>query len=84
MVLLFFSHLLLPSQLDRVLAQRLGDIDATLTHIDTCLERDECSAHEGAVFATGFARAMLTAGRDYIEQHREGLLRASEKKEMQS
>jgi len=84
MVILFFSHLLSAPQLDTVLGQRLDDIEATLSHINACLERTECTHHEGATFATGFARAMLMAGRDYIQGHREDFLQVHEQKGLKS
>jgi DNA-binding PadR family transcriptional regulator len=84
MVLLVFAHLLTPAQLARVLEQRLADIDTTLSHIDACTGREECLNGDGAGFAAGFARALLEAGREYIVQHREGLLRGLENKDTEA
>lgn len=78
MVLLVFAHLLKPAQMAEVLQQRLADIDDNLLHIDACLERGSSSHPEGADFAAGFARAVLQAGKDYIERHGDGLLHALE------
>ena len=84
MVLMVFAHLLTPAQLNAVLQQRIADIESTVSHINACVERDECAIRPGAEFATGFARAVLEAGRGYIEQHRDGLLQALEHKDKES
>jgi len=81
MVLLVFAHLLKPPQVEALLRQRLIDIDVNLSHINACLERGGSVHPEGARFAAGFARAVLQAGKDYIEQHRDGLLHTLENKE---
>ena len=84
MVLLVFAHLLSPAQLSTVLEQRLADIEANLSHIDACSERCGNVQSEGADFAAGFARTVLEAGREYIEQHRNGFLQALENKDKES
>lgn len=84
MVLLVFAHLLSPSQTAAMLQQRLADIDANLSRIDACLEGGDSSHSEGTAFAAGFARTVLEAGRDYIEQHKAGLLLALENREKKS
>jgi PadR family transcriptional regulator AphA len=84
MVLLVFAHLLKPAQMAAVLRQRLADIDINLLHIDACLQRGDSAHAQGVEFAAGFARAVLQAGKDYIEQHRDGLLHALENEDMES
>lgn len=84
MVLLVFAHLLEPAQLAGVLEQRLGDIENNLSHIDACLEQGNGVPSQGENFAAGFARAVLLAGKDYIELHRDGLLHALEKEDRES
>lgn len=83
-VILVFSHLLSPGQLTGVLAQRLTDIDATLDHIEEYLARTEEKPSAGATFAAGFARSVLAAGKEYIEQHSALLLRNHLKEEEQA
>lgn len=78
MVLLAYAHLLTPAKVREALQQRLDDINANLMHIDTCLDCGDRAHPEGAQFAAGYARAVLLAGRDYIERHGDGLLRALE------
>ncbi len=84
MVLLVFAHLLTPAQMARILEQRLADIDANLSHIDACLERGDSDHPDGAEFAAGFARAVLQAGKDYIVEHRDGLLHVLENEDKES
>lgn len=71
-VLLVFSHLLPPGRLDEVLVLRQRDIEADLAHVEGCLGDDRRTP--GAEFAAGFSRAVLQAGRDYIQQHRDVLV----------
>ncbi len=78
MVLMAYAHLLTPAKVEEALQQRLEDIESNLAHIDTCLGCGDNEHPEGPQFAAGYARAVLQAGRDYIEQHREGLLRTLE------
>ena len=75
MVLMAFSHLLSPERLAQVLATRLTDIEQQLQAAESCAE-ERAAAGPGVAFAAGFARTVLSAGRDYIEQHRHELLQA--------
>lgn len=74
LVILVFAHMLTPEQISSVFQQRLTDIEATLAHIDSCLECSDGTHLEGVQFAAGFARAALVAGKEYIEQHKERFL----------
>jgi hypothetical protein len=78
MVLMAFAHLLPPGRLEQVVNTRLDDIEQQLKAVDSCVE-DRGEAGPGVGFAAGFARTVLMAGRDYIEQHRNGLLEALQK-----
>lgn len=69
MMLLVFAHLLAPESVERVLDTRLSDIEKQLTFIDECESKGE-KAGPQVKFVSGFARSVLEAGRDYIEQHR--------------
>jgi DNA-binding PadR family transcriptional regulator len=84
MVMLVFSHLLTPQQMAGVLQQRIHDVDASLAQIDRSLSQADQAHPAGAEFAAGFARAVLQAGKEYIEQHREGFLGALSDKEKES
>lgn len=75
MVQAAFAHLLTPQKLEQVLDTRLADIAQQLTVIDECVD-ERGNVGEGVAFAAGFARAVLQAGKDYIEAHRTELLRA--------
>lgn len=75
LVLMVFAHLLPPERLEQVIELRLADVDAQLSQIDQC-EGEYADAPPGAAFAAGFARTVLRAGRDYIDQHRSELLQA--------
>jgi DNA-binding PadR family transcriptional regulator len=75
MVQMVFAHLLAPERLAEVFELRLADVEAQLALIDSCVEERE-GAPPGVAFAAGFARSVLVAGRDYIEQHRHELLQA--------
>lgn len=75
MVLLMFSHLLTSGQVAELLRQRVFDIDKTLLQIDKSLSQATHTVSPGAEFAAGYARTILKAGRDYILQQQEDLLR---------
>jgi len=75
MVLMVFAQLLGPERMEEVFEQRLTDVDRQLALIDSCVEERE-GAPAGVAFAAGFARSVLVAGRDYIQQHRRELLQA--------
>lgn len=80
MVLTAFAHMQSAQRMGQVLDSRLEDIERQLAHIDSC--NDEPGAQPpGVTFTTGFARSVLQAGRDYIEQHRSELLQALSRKE---
>ncbi len=81
MVLLVFAHLLTPAQVRLALQQRLSDIEANLAHIDSGLGCGDSCHTEGAKFAAGFAHAVLLAGKEYIEQYKDGFLSTLENKE---
>ena len=70
LVLLYFSELLTPTDMRRVLEQRAGDIDDML---DTLTQCSSCGV-PGHEFAVGLAQATLQAQRDYIAAHSEALL----------
>lgn len=71
---LIFAPFLTEGRLEEVLALRMTDIRAELEHIKGCPQREGVPA--SAQFATGYARAVLQAGLDYIDKHREQLLAA--------
>lgn len=75
MVMMAFAHLLTPDRLEQVFDTRLEDIAAQLEAVDSCVE-DRRDVGPGVDFAAGFARTVLTAGREYIEQHRHELIQA--------
>ncbi len=69
---MIFAAFMPLGRLDEVLQLRAEDIRAELTHIDSCMQREDIphSAH----FALGYARSVLQAGLDYIEANRDELL----------
>lgn len=81
MVLLVFAHLLPPAQVHSVIQQRLSDIEANLSHIDSGLDCGDSKHPQGAQFAAGFARAVLLAGKEYLEQHKDEFLGTLENKD---
>lgn len=80
MVLLVYAHLMTPAKVRTALQQRLDDIEANLANIDSCIDCGDKEHLEGAQFAAGYARAVLLAGKAYIEQYRDGLLNTLESK----
>lgn len=80
MVLMVFAHLLAPESVGRVLDTRLNDIDRQLSLIDECEAKEEKPAPQLA-FVSGFARTVLEAGKEYIEQHRDKLEQALRKQD---
>lgn len=80
MVLMVFAHLLGPERLEQVLDLRLADVEAQLALIDSCVDEHD-NPPPGVDFAAGFARTVLAAGRDYIQQHRNELLQALQKQD---
>ncbi len=81
MVQLVFAHMLEPERLVSVLQQRLSDINETLAHIDNTIDCQNCQQSKGSQFAAGFARAVLLAGKEYIEQHKDEFIGEIEKKD---
>ncbi len=71
---MIFAPFLPQQRLDEVLALRMADIRSELEHIESCPQRE--GVPPSAQFAKGYARAVLQAGLDYIEQNRESLLAA--------
>lgn len=69
---MIFAAFMPLSRLDEVLRLRLEDIRMELEHIEACIQRPDIP--DSARFALGYARAVLEAGRDYIQGHRDGLL----------
>ncbi len=69
--MIFASYLPL-SRLDEVLSLRAEDIQAELKHTESCMKRKDIP--DSARFALGYARAVLQAGYDYIEENRTALL----------
>ncbi|HEY9147941.1 MAG TPA: PadR family transcriptional regulator [Gammaproteobacteria bacterium] len=83
MVLTAFAHLQSAERMEQVLDTRLQDIERQLAHIDS-YSGEPGAQPPGVTFTTGFARSVLQAGRDYIEQHRSELLQALSGKEPSS
>ena len=73
---LIFAPFLSEERLEEVMALRMADIRAELEHIQNCSQREEVPA--SAQFAKGYAQAVLQAGLDYIEEHREQILAAQQ------
>jgi DNA-binding PadR family transcriptional regulator len=73
LVQMVFAHLLRPAQLAAILDQREADIVVELAHIAHCESR-ESGLSPGVLFTTGYARAVLGAGLDYIRNHRQAVL----------
>lgn len=67
-----FAPFLSSERLEEVLKLRSADIEAELKHIEKCMESEEIPV--GGRFATGYARAVLQAGFDYISQHGDELI----------
>ena len=77
LVIMHFAHLLPPKRLDAVLDQHLQELEHKLALIDAyeCGEAAGVKPTPGARFVCGFGRAVMTAGRDYIRDHRKTLRR---------
>lgn len=69
---MIFAAFLAPQRLDEVVALRLKDIEAELMHTQGCMQRTDIPA--SAHFALGYAQAVLRAGQEYVESHRDGLM----------
>lgn len=77
MVQMVFAHMLSAARLEEVLQQRMADIEAELEHIARC-RADNPDMAAGGHFATGFARAVLSAGLAYIRDNRAAFLDAAQ------
>jgi PadR family transcriptional regulator AphA len=69
---MIFAAFLTPQRLEEVLRLRSEDISAEIEHISEVQQRE--SLPIGTHFALGYARAVLQAGRDYINDYQEGLV----------
>ena len=71
LAMLFFAHLMTEEQINTVLDSRVGAMNALLETLDD-IDTDEIADWTaGTRFVAGFGRAMATAGKRYIEEHRE-------------
>ncbi len=70
LAMMYFAHLLSPAKLQAVLDQKIGEFEAALEYIDrpNCPEEHKWPA--SVRFVTGFGKAVLTAGRDYMRANR--------------
>src|SRR5688500_9060788 len=70
LAMMYFAHLLSPAKLKAVLDQKIGEFEAALEYIErpSCPEEHKWPA--SVRFVTGFGKAVLTAGRDYMRANR--------------
>lgn len=70
LAMMYFAHLLSPAKLKAVLDQKIGEFETALAYIDrpTCPEEHHWPA--SVRFVSGFGKAVLTAGRDYMRANR--------------
>lgn len=70
-----FAHLMTPEQVATVLDNRLHDLD---NYLEMFEEFESCSEKwtEGMRFVCGFGRALTEASKAFIEEHRDGMVRA--------
>ena len=61
-----FSELLTPSQLDAMIAERIETYNEAIKQLDC----EENIISPGAHFVCGFGKAIYSAARDYLENHR--------------
>ena len=70
LAMMFFAHLMTPEQIDTVLGSRLAAMESLLDKLDELDMNDPAEWPSGTRFVAGFGRAMATAGKKYIEEHR--------------
>ena len=70
LAMMYFAHLLSPAKLKAVLDQKIGEFETALEYIErpSCPEEHKWPA--SVRFVSGFGKAVLTAGRDYMRANR--------------
>lgn len=71
---LFFAHLMSAEQIERVLDNRIREVEQFLAYIDELDMSDAQRWPAGTQFVAGFGRTMATACKRYIEENRHTLL----------
>ena len=70
LAMMYFAHLLSPAKLKSVLDQKIGDFEAALQYIDQPVCPEEHKWPASVRFVSGFGKAVLAAGRDYMRANR--------------
>ena len=70
LAMMYFAHLLSPDKLKAVLDQKIGEFETALAYIDRPVCPEEHHWPESVRFVSGFGKAVLTAGRDYMRANR--------------
>lgn len=75
---LYFAHLLPPKQLERLLDGRIAELERHLDLVQHAEHetQDKSPQAAGPQFVCGFGRAVMTAARDYLCNHRHTLISA--------
>jgi PadR family transcriptional regulator AphA len=70
LAMMYFAHLLYPAKLRSVLDQKIADFEAALAYIDHPVCPEEHKWPASVRFVSGFGKAVLSAGRDYLRANR--------------
>lgn len=74
LAMICFAHLMTAEQIETVLGSRIGEIDRYLGMFDEFEATCMTDWPKGRVFTVGLARAVMTAMKQYIEEHGQSLL----------
>lgn len=73
---LYFAHLLAPERLTQLLDGRIAELERHLDLLQHAEHETQGKSPQaaGPQFVCGFGRAVMTAARDYLRSHRQGLI----------